>query len=166
MSSTDVFRTRYLDELIAASVVLESFEAAAQAEAWVSGAVAEWRALSGADRDLAPAIAEASPLAAALISWFLDATKPDGEPAWLADLGRHELTGVRQLSDPTVPAERALIFEYSLDGDPDHDLSVSISSGMLTGVSVGPAGLADGVEDDEDSGLALEAVDELSLIHI
>ena len=157
MSSTDVFRTRYLDELRAASAVLESFEAGAQAEAWVSGAVAEWRALDGVDGDLAPAVAEASPLAAGLIEWFLGGGQPQGEAVWLADLGRCELANVRQLSDPAAHHERALIFEYSLDGEPDHDLSVSIVAGLLTGVSIGPAGLVDGVAEDDD-GLAIELV--------
>ena len=157
MSSLDEFQTRYIDELIAAAAVLDSIEAAAQAEAWVSGAIAEWHALGGPAEGLTPAIAADAPLAAALISWMEGGEVPEGEHRWLADLGRHEISQVLQLASPSNPEELGLIFEFDLDGEHDHDVSVSLTNGTVTGIAIGPAGLADGVADD-DTDLTVDQV--------
>ena len=145
MSSPDEVQQRYVDELVAASVVLESLETAAQAEAWVSGAVAEWYALEGPDGVLEAAVRPDVPVVADLLAWFNGGDVPDELFPWVADLGRHELARVLCLTDSDVLDEQALIFEYVLDGQPDHDVSVSIADGVLLGVSVGPAGLAEGI---------------------
>ncbi len=160
MSSTKKFQARYLDELAAAAVMLDSFETPAQAEAWVSGAIAEWQALSGSVDALSPAIAEQSPRVANLISWFLGGDAPTGSDEWLAELGTEQLIRVLELADPSTANEQALIFEYQRNGEPDHDLSVSIVDGALTGIAIGPPGLADGVNDESGTGLVLREVDE------
>ena len=166
MSSFDTFQTRFLEELIAAATVLDSIESAAQAEAWVSGAVAEWRALSGVDGDLGPAVDRAAPLASGLISWFLVGELPKGDAPWIADLGRHELDAVLRLHDESTPEELALIFEYRLDGERDHDVSVSIDAGLLTGISIGPAGLSDGLTTNDATDIEVEEVGEIEAASI
>ena len=160
MSSLDEVQTRYIDELIAAASVLDSIESAAQAEAWVSGAVAEWQALDGPDGALVPAIADQAPLAAGLLSWMEGGPTPESEHAWTGDLGRCELARVMQLSSPTNKGELGLIFEYTLDGEHDHDISVSLVDGELSGIAIGPAGLADGVHNDDETELAIRDIDE------
>ena len=162
MSSPDNFQQRYIDELIAASNVLPSVETAAQAEAWVSGAVAEWRALDGRDDALESEARDHSPLVADLLRWFGGGERPTGALPWIDDLGRHELTRVLCLADPSEPDEQALIFEYELDGEADHDVSVSISHGALVGASVGPAGLAEGIGEELDSSLTTSEMDPTS----
>ncbi len=160
MSSLDEFQARYIDELTAAAAVLGAFETAAQAEAWISGAVAEWQALDGAPGELAPAISTSAPLAAALIGWFNGGPVPSDDEPWLADLGQERLERVLQLADADNPNEVGLIFEYMLDEVHDHDMSVSLVGGALTGITVGPAGLADGVLDDEETSLAIHKMEQ------
>ncbi len=151
MSSLDESQIRYLDELIAAASVLVDFDSAAQAEAWVSGAVAEWTALGADTGRLRQEIADAAPLAAALIEWFLGGDRVTGDVPWLADLGRQRLVRVLELVDADAPDEVGMILEYALDEVHDHDVSVSLVGGVLTGITVGPAGLADGLADDDES---------------
>lgn len=151
MTPLDDFQKRYLDELEAASRVLSTFESAAQAEAWASGAIAEWQALSGATGALETHLVESSPLAADLISWFEGGAAPtSSEHAWVDDLGRCELTRAMRVTQPESPDDVGLILEYGLDGQPDHDLSVSIEQGRLTGVTIGPTGLIEGIEEDDE----------------
>ena len=159
MSSLDEFQARYLDELAAAVGALDQLETAAQVEAWVSGAIAEWQALSGSIDDLGPGIAEDSPLASELIAWFIGGPIPVDPHPWIQDLGQHQLERAVRLGEPALPDEVALIFEYTLHGQSDHDLSVSIDDGLLTGVTIGPPGLAEGVDDQVESTLVLEEVD-------
>ena len=138
MSSLDEFQARYIDELTAAAAVLGAFETAAQAEAWISGAVAEWQALDGAPGELAPAISTSAPLAAALIGWFNGGPVPSDDEPWLADLGQERLERVLQLADADNPNEVGLIFEYMLDEVHDHDMSVSLVGGCLLYTSPSP----------------------------
>lgn len=170
MTPLDDFQKRYLDELEAAANVLSTLESAAQAEAWASGAIAEWQALSGAAGALAGHLADSSPLAAALIKWFEGGDAPESaEPLWIGDLGRSELTRVVQLTQADAPDDVGLILEYSLDGQPDHDLSVSIEQGRLAGVTVGPTGLIDGIEEDTEgqgSDLVAVEVDSASILNL
>ena len=152
MTPLDNFQKRYLEELTAATAVLESLESAAQAEAWASGAVAEWRALAGPLGALSSHVADSSAVAAALIDWFEGGPAPerDGEHQWIAGLGRHQLTRVVQLSQPDAPDEVGLILEYGLDGEHDHDLSVSIERGHLVGITIGPPGLSEEVDASDE----------------
>lgn len=160
MSSLDEFQSRYIDELLGAAGILDSIESAAQAEAWVSGAIAEWTALDGPPNGLEAAIDSESPLAAGLIRWMGGGPQPVGDQPWIADLGREAVGRVLRLSSPTNPDELGLIFEYVLDGEADHDVSVSITNGALTGIAIGPAGLADGIVDDPESDLDVAEFDE------
>ena len=104
MTTPEHFRDRYIDELIGAAVLLDSIESAAIAEAWASGAVAEWLALDGTPGRLAGHIRAASPVAAELIEWIDAGTTPAEHPGldvdWLADVGRHDLTRAVQLRQP------------------------------------------------------------------
>lgn len=159
MPSPSEFQQRYIGELIAASVVLESFETAAQAEAWVSGAIAEWRALDGPEAMLERELRAHAPVVADLLCWFDGGERPQGALAWMADLGRHQLARVLRLAEADAGNEQVLIFEYQLDGEADHDLSVSVVDGTLLGVSVGPAGLADGIDEDAESALTVAEID-------
>lgn len=158
MSSPDEIQKRYVDELIAASTVLDSVETAAQAEAWISSAMAEWRALEGRDGALEQHVRREAPLVADLLRWFGGGERPTEDLPWVGDLGRHELARVLCLVDPDAPDEQALIFEYLLDGEADHDLSVSIASGVLLGAAVGPAGLAEGIGEDLHSSLVVSEI--------
>ncbi len=160
MAPLEDFQNRYLDELVVAAEELESFESAAQAEAWASGAIAEWRALCGPAGQLAGLVESESPLAAALLRWFDGGEKETVDaPDWWDELGEHELVSVVELSSANDGGEIALIFEYSLGGEPDHDISVSIDNRHLVAVTVGPAGLRDGIEEN-DRGLVLVEVTE------
>lgn len=152
MPTPDQIRSRYLDELLGAASVLDGIESAAVAEAWASGAVAEWHALDGADGRLASLVADTAPLAASLISWIEGGEAPDASdgPDWLADVGRHELTRAVQL-DQSNADDTGVIFEYTAPSGERHDLSVSIDDGAIVGIAVGPEGLAlAAAEDDRD----------------
>lgn len=162
MPTPDQIRDRYLDELIGAASVLDEFESAAVAEAWASGAVAEWHALDGAEGRLAARVGDSAPLAAVLIEWIDGADAPTSvvgaaEPEWLADVGRHELTRAVRLKQ-SGSNDAGVILEYTAPSGDRHDLSVSIEDGVLIGIAVGPEGLAiAAVEADRDG----VSVDEL-----
>lgn len=160
MSSLDDVQRRFIDELLASASILDSIDSAAQAEAWVSGAVAEWAALDGPPGTLETAIADTAPAAAALVRWMGGGPLPPSSHPWVDDLGRHELGRILRLVRPSAPDEVGLIFEYELDGESDHDVSVSLVDGELFAITIGPAGLADGLDDDPETDLVVEEMDE------
>ena len=167
MATPDHLRNRYVDELLGATSVLASIESAAVAEAWASGAVAEWAALGGAQDQLAKRIQEHSPLGADLITWMEGGPTPSGDAQWLSDVGRHELTRSVRLIDADMPDEVGIILEYVAPSGERHDLSVTISAGAITGIAIGPEGLADAAREDERASISvesLESVDALSVI--
>lgn len=159
MATPDHLRNRYIDELLGATSVLASVESAAVAEAWASGAVAEWAALGGAQDQLAKRIADHSPLGAALITWMEGGPKPTGEAEWVDDVGRHELTRSVRLIDADMANEVGVILEYVAPSGERHDLSVTISGGAITGIAVGPEGLAQAALEDERDSISVEALD-------
>ena len=149
-----------------ATSVLASVESAAVAEAWASGAVAEWAALGGAQGQLAKRIADHSPLGAALITWMEGGAKPTGDAEWLGDVGRHELTRSVRLIDANMPDEVGVILEYVAPSGERHDLSVTISGGAITGIAVGPEGLAQAALEDERDSISVEALDSADALGI
>ncbi len=146
--------------------MLASVESAAVAEAWASGAVAEWAALGGAQGQLAKRIADHSPLGAALITWMEGGAKPTGDAEWLGDVGRHELTRSVRLIDANMPDEVGVILEYVAPSGERHDLSVTISGGAITGIAVGPEGLAQAALEDERDSISVEALDSADALGI
>ena len=161
MATPDDFRARYLDELVGSASVLDGVEQAAIAEAWASGAIAEWLALEGAPGTLAQQVAGESALAAQLIHWLERGELPSGSPDWLDDVGRHEITRAVQLG---AGPDRALIFEYEAPSGDRHDLSVSIEGGRLVGVAIGPEGLASAAADHDD--IPVEQIDQRQAIEL
>ncbi len=165
MPTPDHIRDRYLDELVGAASVLDDLDSAAVAEAWASGAVAEWLALDGADGRLASKIRDAAPLAAVLIDWIDGGEAPElfGEPDWITDVGRHELTRAVQLKQTTTDDARShehgVILEYTAPSGDRHDVSVSIDGGHISGIAVGPEGLAIAAVEAERDGVSVDELD-------
>lgn len=162
MTTPEHFRDRYIDELIGAAVLLDSIESAAIAEAWASGAVAEWLALDGTPGRLAGHIRAASPVAAELIEWIDAGTTPAEHPGldvdWLADVGRHDLTRAVQLRRSGAD-DAGVILEYTAPSGDRHDLSVSLEDGRIVGVAVGPEGLAIAAADAERDDVSVDELD-------
>ena len=161
MTTPEHFRDRYIDELIGAAAVLDSVESAAIAEAWASGAVAEWLALDGTPARLASQVRDASPVAAAVIEWISSGTRPESssdEADWLADVGRHELVRAVQLRRAGAD-DAGVILEYTAPSGDRHDLSVSIDSGHIVGIAVGPEGLAIAAVDAERDDVTVDELD-------
>ena len=159
MATPDLLRNRYIDELLGATTVLASIESAAAAEAWASGAVAEWAALGGSQGQLAPRIADHSPLGAGLISWMEGGPAPRGDVEWIDDVGTHELVGSVRLTDSTNLDEAGVILEYVASSGERHDLSVTISAGAITGIAIGPVGLAQAAVEDERDVISVSSID-------
>ena len=157
MATPDHLRNRYIDELLTATTVLSSIESAAVAEAWASGAVAEWAALGGTQDQLAKRIQDHSPVGAALITWMEGGPAPTGEVEWMSDVGRHELVRSVQLIDADMADEVGIILEYVAPSGECHDLSVTISAGAITGIAVGPAGLAAAAREDGSASISVES---------
>ena len=155
MTSADLLRTRYLEELFASARMLDTVETAAMAEAWASGAVAEWSALGGVPGRLREELEEPSPLGASLVRWIEGGEAPTEGADWTADVGRHDLVRVVRLLDAGRPAEVGWIFEYEAPSGDRHDLSATIADDTLVGLSVGPAGLTQAAADDETSGFVV-----------
>ena len=162
MTTPEHFRDRYIDELTGATAVLDSVESAAIAEAWASGAVAEWLALDGTPGRLAGRVRDHSPLAADLIEWIDSGNRPaasTGQAAdWVADVGRHDLTRAVQLRRSGAN-DAGVILEYTAPSGDRHDLSVSIDDGRIVGVAVGPEGLAIAAVDAERDDVEVDELD-------
>lgn len=174
MTSADLTRARFLDELEASAKVLASVDSAAVAEAWASGAVDEWLELGGRPERLAVEVAERDHLAGTLLTWFVAgdgaAIGPigSGQPTWWDDIGTHELAGVVELDFETpgqrAGAEIAYILSYVAKSGDAHDLSVTLSAkdsdrSVITSVTVGPAGLGEAATDDDLQGFRTVPVD-------
>lgn len=164
MASTDDVRNRFIQELIGSAAMLTSIESAAMAEAWASGAVAEWLALGGSDGQLSQRIADASELGAALIDWIEGGDPPQSGPDWVSDTGRHLLLRAMRLVANAKPSEIGWILEYESPSGDRHDLSATIVDGILVGLAVGPEGLALAATEDQSSGFEVHESDaELAL---
>lgn len=153
---TDILRGRYLDELIASTRLLESFESAAVAEAWASGAVAEWAALDGSSGSLARELESSSPLGAGLVAWMYGGPAPSSGADWVGDVGQHTVSRVVRMLDPNQPDETGWILEYVAPSGVKHDLSATIVGDVLVGLSVGPSGLALAAVEDDANGFTVE----------
>ena len=86
-SSSSALRKRFLGELENSTVVLDSVDTAAVAEAWASSAVAEWLALDGAVGALAANVDTHSD-AEKVVRWLEGGDIPGGD-GWLGDVGTH-----------------------------------------------------------------------------
>jgi len=158
MSGADAIVDRFRAEIIRAASVLDELESASQAEAWSSGALADWWDL-GAPGSLAEVLAGAEPLAAALVAYLEGADADVVGVSWGSDVGRHEIVAAHELrasSDSSGSLEEiAIVLEYEAPGGDRHDVSVTIREGQLVDAALGPAGLldaADDAEDDRDGG--------------
>jgi hypothetical protein len=159
MASLDNVQIRFIDELLGSASMLDDVESAAIAEAWASGAIAEWAAIGGARGALAELVVSESKLAAQLISWLELGTVPQGDAGWVADVGRHDVIGAAQLTQEARPGEIGLILEYVAPSGDRHDLSATLFEGTLAGLVIGPEGLADAAREDERDGLSVEHID-------
>ena len=168
MATPDQTRERFVDELLGTATILLDVEQAAIAEAWASGAVAEWCALGGSVGELAPLVARsdepAARLAATMIAALETGEMVSGPPEWLDEVGRHEVIRAIRLDDSPTN-ESAIILEYAAPSGDRHDISVTIQNGGVVGVSVGPEGLAAAAVEHEhlastdiDPGDALERI--------
>lgn len=147
--------------------MLADVESAAVAEAWASGAVAEWLALDGAEGRLASNVADRAPLAAQLIDWIdgADAPAAADEPDWLADFGRHELTKAVRIHQSGA-SDAGVILEYTAPSGDRHDLSVSIEDNAIVGIAVGPEGLAIAAVEADHDGMHVEDLEPRRAIDI
>ena len=148
----DRMLTRYVAELLENAHVPEGLDEAAQAEAWASGAVAEWVDLGGDWTGLAGHVSSA-PLAAALIDWIAGGPVPTAGPDWIGDVGRHEPVSAVELTDDAGVAEIALIVGFEAPSGAVHDMSITLLDDAVVDFAIGPAGLADAASDDETSSL-------------
>ncbi|NNC79484.1 MAG: hypothetical protein HKN94_04950 [Acidimicrobiales bacterium] len=150
MSGADAVVDRFRAEIIRAASVLDELESASQAEAWSSGALADWWDL-GAPGSLAELLAGAEPLAAALVAYLEGAGADVVGVSWGSDVGRHEIVAAHELrasSDSSGSAEEiAIVLEYEAPGGDRHDVSVTIRDGQLVDAALGPAGLLDSAGD-------------------
>ncbi|MFT7473756.1 MAG: hypothetical protein ACI81L_000671 [Verrucomicrobiales bacterium] len=159
MASLDNLQIRFIDELLGSASMLDEVESAAIAEAWASGAIAEWAAIGGVRGGLAKLVVGESTLAAELISWLELGTVPQGDADWVADVGRHEVIGAAQLTQQARSGEIGLILEYVAPSGDRHDLSATLFEGTLAGLVIGPEGLADAAREDKRDGLSVEHID-------
>lgn len=153
-------RSSYLAEVVVSAGLLGSVDEAAAGEAWASGAVAEWLRLGG--RSLADVVSTPNRLAERLIAWVEVGAPPgpeDDDPEWLDDVGTAEPVSALRLRDPDSSLDTALIVEFIAASGARHDLSVTIREGHLVDVTVGPAGLAQAVNDGLDPRFASEPAD-------
>ena len=137
--------------------MLENAETAAIAEAWASGAVAEWWALGGSRDGLAKSLDEHA-MAAAVVGW-IEGSEPPGGEGVLVDVGQHVPVKAWELRDPTDPSERGVIVTYEAPSGDRHDVSVSIIDAQLFAVTIGPEGLADAADGDQQRGLVRSQLD-------
>jgi len=134
-------------------------DSAAVAEAWASGAVAEWLSLGGEHGQLGARIVDGSALATALVDWMEGGDSPTSGADWVGDVGRYELRRVVQLVQETKPNEVGWILEYEAPSGDRHDLSATVADGELIGITVGPEGLAAAAMEDETHGLHVRVAD-------
>ena len=143
---------RFVDELLETAHVPETLDEAAQAEAWASGAVAEWVELGGDAGALAGCIEAAAPFPAALVRWLVDGEPPTVGPDWIADLGGQRPTDawlLRTAGDAEDAAEVAVIIEFEAPSQDRHAVSITIAEGRAIDCGVGPAGLAEAADEDD-----------------
>lgn len=165
-SSSSALRKRFLGELENSTVVLDSVDTAAVAEAWASSAIAEWLALDGAVGALAANVDTHSD-AQKVVRWLEGGDIPGGD-GWLGDVGTHAPVEAWELADPQAPEERGVIVSFEAQSGDRHDVSVTVADGQLLAVVVGPEGLAAATaEDDAGDGLVaqpLSVADAASII--
>jgi len=148
MSGADSIVDRFRAEIIHAAVVLDELESASQAEAWSSGALADWWDLE-AQGSLASSLAGAAPVASALVA-YLEGAEPEVlEIPWGTDVGRHEVVAATELTSPDSPDELAVVLEYEAPSGARHDVSVTLHRGQLVDAVLSPAGLLEAAEGAE-----------------
>lgn len=154
----DRMLTRFIDELLETAHVAETLDEAAQAEAWASGALAEWIDLGGTPSELATNIEASAPFAARLLDWLVDGAAPTVGPDWLPDLTTQTPTGAWRLSSGGEDPEGAVIIEFEAASGDRHAVSCTLADGVLVDCGVGPAGLAEAVAEDASAGMQVEAL--------
>lgn len=152
--------SRLLQEIVSSSATLRTVGSAAVAEAWASGAIAEWRDVGG-DPDVLVAELGEVPLAASLIDWLVNGTDPAtsiGEavrPDWIdAVASQRPLNAVELRTANGTDQETAIVMTFVELGDHvdeaiTHDISVAFETGDVRGLTIGGAGLLDGVDTGE-----------------
>ncbi len=151
MASLDQLQRRFLDEVEHSASSVGHFDSAAVAEAWASGAVAEWHALEGAPGALEQHLAKTAPLAARLTSWVEGAPMEieSADPDWVTDVGTHTVHSAARLLGVGSADEHALIFRCEAASGAAHDVSVTVVGDLLVSITIGPEGLvAAAVEED------------------
>lgn len=161
----DRMLARFVEELLETANVPETLDEAAQAEAWASGAVAEWVELGGDAGELADQIEAAAPLPAALVRWLVDGEPPTVGPDWIADLGGQRPTDawmLRAAGASGDEAEAAVIVEFEAPSKDRHAVSITIADGRAVDCGVGPAGLAEAADEHDADAMDVTplAVDE------
>lgn len=146
MSGADSIVDRFRAEIVHAAAVLDEVESASQAEAWSSGALADWWDLE-AQGSLAERLAGSAPLAAALVS-YLEGDEPEVlGVVWGGDVGRHEIVAAHELTSPESLDELAIVLEYEAPSGARHDVSVTLDRGQIVDAVLSPAGLLDAAGD-------------------
>ena len=160
--------SRLLQEIITSSAMLRTAESAAVAEAWASGAIAEWLEVGGNPDVLIAELSEV-PVAASLVEWLLTGTNPATAveegiwPDWIGAVGAQRPVNAVELRSPNgSEQETAIVVTFVEVGEHTdepiaHDISVAFESGDVRGLTIGGGGLLDGVDTNELG---------LSLIHI
>lgn len=156
---TDRDRASYLDEVVESAGVLDSLTEAAAAEAWASGAVAEWFRLGG--RALAEELAGRAPIAESVIRWIESGLVPAPGPAipWIPDIGSARPVAAVRLVDPDQEDDVVLIVEFESDSGARHDLSVTLRRRCVVDVAVAPSGLSAAARDAPDARFVTETID-------
>lgn len=148
----DRMLARFVEELLETAHVPVTLDEAAQAEAWASGAVAEWVELGGHAGELADQIEATAPFPAALVRWLVDGEPPTAGPDWIADLHGQRPTDawlLRTAGASEDAAEVAVIVEFEAASQDRHAVSVTIVDGRAIDCGVGPAGLAEAADEDD-----------------
>ncbi len=158
MASLDQLRHRFLDEVEHGASTVVQFDSAAVAEAWASGAIAEWHALEGTPGAISRHLKASTPFVSRLIGWADGAPMhvETGDPEWASDIGTHNVGTASRLIGVGSNREQAYILGCEAASGAAHDLSVTIAEGRLISITIGPEGLGEAAV--EQDGVELESV--------
>ncbi len=151
---------RFFDEVIASAAFVETAESAAAAEAWASGAIADWEQLTGATVSIEQ-IAEL-PIADGarhLLELLSDPAVPVDPRRleafdWSDDVDRHDIVDLVTLT--TAGGESAVIMTVESPSGARHDLSITTLDDIVIGVTIGPEGLAQAATEDASGAITVE----------
>ncbi len=153
---------RFVDELVSSAVFVDHCEDAASAEAWASGAFADWQTL--ADGEIDPVqVVGLNDVAAHLIELMADPGRAVDRDrlsgrAWGSDVDTHVLVDAHRVRDGGTNA--AIILEYEAASGAQHDLTLTVDAGVVVAATIGPPGLAEAILGDPTSAVSVESIDE------